>query len=379
MNIAIGEKIRFLRNRDARRQEDLAVALGVSPQAVSRWESGGGYPDMELLPAIANYFHVSIDELFGYSSDREEKLRNILERADDALNAQGDMTECVEMLRSAAEEFPSEPTVLIKLGYALNMHGWKKYGARSYTVDGSDYAYEDVDYNSSNVYWQEMVRVFERVLEADIPSDDRDVIVRLLIIICAKMGQNEKAKELANKQNSLFMSRECLLPEATEAEERDRYLGEEVIAMLEELSHVFFYAISTKVPLFTSEEGLRLYDALIKLYEEIFSDGRCGKAHMQLRDLSLNAALLATRCKADIDCAYGYFVKAFEHNRKYKAIIGTGLYAYSAPLVSKVALPSENFPAVPDDFWKIYMCQYFPKELVERIRADAEFAECFEY
>ena len=66
MNIKIGEKIKQLRLRDGRKQEDLANALGVSPQAVSRWEANGGYPDMELIPAIANYFNISIDELFGF-------------------------------------------------------------------------------------------------------------------------------------------------------------------------------------------------------------------------------------------------------------------------------------------------------------------------
>ena len=78
MNIKIGEKIKNLRARDGRKQEDLANALGVSPQAVSRWEANGGYPDMELLPAIANYFNVTIDELFGYSKDRQEKLKAII-------------------------------------------------------------------------------------------------------------------------------------------------------------------------------------------------------------------------------------------------------------------------------------------------------------
>ena len=119
MNIKIGEKIKQLRQRDGRKQEDLANALGVSSQAISRWEANGGYPDMELIPAIANYFNISIDELFGYSKDRQEKLKSILEKAEKAINEQGDMTECVEMLRAAAEEFPSEPQVLIKLGYAL--------------------------------------------------------------------------------------------------------------------------------------------------------------------------------------------------------------------------------------------------------------------
>ena len=78
MQLNIGTKIKELRRRDGRTQEALAEALGVTNQAVSRWESGGSYPDMELLPAIANYFHVSIDELFGYQNDREEKIKAIL-------------------------------------------------------------------------------------------------------------------------------------------------------------------------------------------------------------------------------------------------------------------------------------------------------------
>ena len=73
MQLEIGQKIRELRYRDGRTQEALADALGVTSQAVSRWEANGGYPDMEMVPAIANYFGVSIDELFGYQNDREKK------------------------------------------------------------------------------------------------------------------------------------------------------------------------------------------------------------------------------------------------------------------------------------------------------------------
>ena len=55
MQLNIGTKIKELRRRDRRTQEALAEALGVTNQAVSRWESGGSYPDMEIVPAIANY------------------------------------------------------------------------------------------------------------------------------------------------------------------------------------------------------------------------------------------------------------------------------------------------------------------------------------
>ena len=72
--IQLGERIKELRRRDGRTQEALASALGVTAQAVSRWEKGICCPDMELIPSLANYFGVSIDELFGYDNERTKKV-----------------------------------------------------------------------------------------------------------------------------------------------------------------------------------------------------------------------------------------------------------------------------------------------------------------
>ena len=78
MNIKIGEIIKKLRAQNNVTQETLATALGVTPQAISRWESETGYPDIELLPALADFFSVSTDELLGYKlSEREEELASI--------------------------------------------------------------------------------------------------------------------------------------------------------------------------------------------------------------------------------------------------------------------------------------------------------------
>lgn len=377
MKLTLGDKIKELRKRDGRKQEDLANALGVTNQAVSRWEANGGYPDMEIIPAIANYFNVSIDELFGYSKDREEKLRTILSNADKAINEQGDMTECVEMLRSAAEEFPSEPQIFIKLGYALSMHGWKKYGARSYTTSDSDYAHEDTEYNAGNIYWQEEVKVFEKVLAMNISPEDRDVITMMLVIAYAKMGYTDKAKALALKQNSIIVSRESLLPQATEAEEKDKYQGEAIISLLTELKNVIVNSVCTKISLFTSPAGAKLFVDLAHLYESVFSDGRCGIAHSHIRELYLHAAVYEARYGEGIDRALGYFKKGFEHNQSYNSIRCQGEYQYTAPLVSKVTFPSENFPTVPQSFWKGWL-EVLPDELKERIKSDLQFAECFD-
>ncbi|MBR0323408.1 MAG: helix-turn-helix transcriptional regulator, partial [Bacteroidales bacterium] len=63
MKLYIGEQLKALRKEKQITQEVLADVLGVSYQSVSRWELGVCYPDMELLPSIANYFGVTIDRL----------------------------------------------------------------------------------------------------------------------------------------------------------------------------------------------------------------------------------------------------------------------------------------------------------------------------
>ena len=61
----MGEQLKRLRQGKGNTQKELAVFLKVSSQAVSKWERGAGYPDISLLPAIASYYNVSIEELFG--------------------------------------------------------------------------------------------------------------------------------------------------------------------------------------------------------------------------------------------------------------------------------------------------------------------------
>lgn len=56
-------KLQELRKRKGLTQEELAHALYVSRTAISKWESGRGYPNIDSLKALAVFFHISIDEL----------------------------------------------------------------------------------------------------------------------------------------------------------------------------------------------------------------------------------------------------------------------------------------------------------------------------
>lgn len=73
----LNEQIAALRKKKGITQEQLAVALGVTNQSVSKWELGQCCPDIELLPDIARYFGVSIDELMGVeTAEKAEKGDN---------------------------------------------------------------------------------------------------------------------------------------------------------------------------------------------------------------------------------------------------------------------------------------------------------------
>ena len=79
--INLGNKIRELRKNKGITQEQLASVLNMSPQAISKWEMGAGYPDVAMLPVIAAYFGVSLDSLFDYDPEEiEEKIKNIITR-----------------------------------------------------------------------------------------------------------------------------------------------------------------------------------------------------------------------------------------------------------------------------------------------------------
>ena len=70
-NMTIGKKIMSLRKEAGLTQEQLAEKLGISPQAVSKWENGISCPDISILPMLASLFHVTVDDLLGVERPAE--------------------------------------------------------------------------------------------------------------------------------------------------------------------------------------------------------------------------------------------------------------------------------------------------------------------
>ena len=118
MAMKIGEKIKVLRKAKNISQESLARVLGVTFQAVSKWETNTTAPDVSLIPSIASFFGVSIDELFDYNVfENEQKIDSICREA--ARYRLDDPVRAEEILREGLKQFPSDETLLTVLVYVL--------------------------------------------------------------------------------------------------------------------------------------------------------------------------------------------------------------------------------------------------------------------
>ena len=387
MQLNLGTKIRELRRRDGRTQENLADALGVTAQAVSRWESDTTYPDMQMIPAIANYFHISIDELFGYHDDREEKIKDILLNVDKVFSQythfypgslSEDFEECINILRAAAEEFPNEPKILLKLAQALHMWGWHKYGFMAlHPTDSTELIEYNVDYNSQNIFWQEAIRIYEKVLKSNPSPEDRETAICQLTPLYCRMGEYEKAKTLANNQNSVIICKELLLPMATSGEERAMYQSERIVALLSQLQLSISEAVAFRPKVSSSEYGKQVLLSVINLYETIFVDGKFGKWHGRLGFLYLKLVDYEYENNC-LENALIYFDKAFDHYTESIRIYNEGDYSYSAPLVAslKPLKKGEFTPEGRGDFWKKHLRNY-PQNMIDELRKNPKYAECF--
>ncbi len=379
MEVKIGEKLRELRKRDGRTQEEVAAALGVSNQAVSKWESMNGYPDLETIPALANYFGVTIDSLFGYEGEREARIRAVCDEADAHLNRQGDQSECLALLRRAAQEFPANPDILVRLGYALHMQGWKVYGGRSYTDADHPNATPDTAYNLRNEYWEEAKAVFERVLGMELKTADRETVIPILLNIYSERGETDEAEKLALTMPSLRNGREALLSMVWD-DKVEQHNGECLLTLLDLLHSHLIGATAGRTDIPESETA-RLLRAVIKLYEDLIPDGNFLYCHAQLSELYTflaHSQRLDARLNDNPDCedAMESVRKALDHEEAFRAALGRGKVRFTAPLFSEVEWDSGSEPAEPDHDSVVFnltdMTQGLDPEFVRQIEEETQ-------
>lgn len=111
MTIYLSENIKKLRREKGLTQENLAEFLGVTFQSVSNWERGESYPDITVLPEIADFFKVSVDALLGINrAENEAEILKELEKYDNLTDTDLKKDIIIELKK----KFPSDFRVLLR-------------------------------------------------------------------------------------------------------------------------------------------------------------------------------------------------------------------------------------------------------------------------
>ena len=259
MKLVIGETIRNLRREKNITQEEFANVLGVTYQSVSRWENNTCYPDMELLPDIADFFGITVDKLMGVDKNAEQKeIDRYLERFQEAIS-RGAVYECIDIAREGVAAYPNNYALLNNLMYALFISG---------DEDGNIPEWrENMKKNDA-----EITELGERIMKYCPDEDIRvEAMARLAFNYC-EMGRKEIGKRIYETLPSMDYCRELSIWWALDDKEKQENAHDRVIKGYHILSGAL-YALRHAQGL-SDEERIKIYEKGLAL-DDLILDG-CG-------------------------------------------------------------------------------------------------------
>ncbi len=200
MEIKLSKTLKYLRQNNNKTQEDLAKHLGISSQAVSKWERDEGFPDITLLPKISAFFHVSVDELLGVDEiSKQSRIDEITAeynriRRHIPLDPNYNLDEGIELLRNALCEIPGEFFFEQLLAADLS---WK----------GKQIS----DTFEKTALFEEAISLCEDILSRSTEDRWRDSAKQILLVIYADLGMTDKACDLAYQMPTPYCTCEYML------------------------------------------------------------------------------------------------------------------------------------------------------------------------
>ena len=319
MEINLKEKLRTLRQQKNITQEALAKHLGITPQSVGKWERGEGFPDITLLPKIALYFNVTVDELLSVDQVRiEETICEYLKQSK-IFNQNGEIQKNLEMWEKAYSEFPNDCRVMDGL-----MHAIFKTAAYPCPEDKA----------------ARIIALGEEIIHKSTDPRLRENAVQLLCYTYNHIDK-EKALHYADMSGTFHITKEDLRSTILADEEGVEACQSYIMSLIHTAAMTASNMIS-KVP-FTQEEIIEAYTFAIDILKRLYSDDNVG---FYAFDISFYYRCIALEYADMKDTKHT--LKALEESCRY-AIIDANLkdMDYTAPMVNrlkhKTADTSKNF------------------------------------
>ncbi|MBQ7645867.1 MAG: helix-turn-helix transcriptional regulator [Clostridia bacterium] len=237
MEIKLSENVKKLRRERELSQETLAERLGVSPQSVSKWERGENFPDITLLPVIANFFGVSVDTLLGTNEIEEaERIKAIVEKLG--------YYDIHYMRKELAEE---SETALADHPGSFELMAWVVY------------AKFDTDPARS-------IELGEYVLENCTDSGARNRVGRDLALAYLHNGDRDKAKAIAKTLPYGYQTSDDVLADVLTGDEQKKHIQHLCI----DLAYNFWHYVRRLKKFYTHEEAIELFKKSNAVYDAIW-------------------------------------------------------------------------------------------------------------
>lgn len=297
MTIHIAENLKRMRRERGMTQEELADFVGVSYQAVSKWERGEGYPDITLLPVIAGFFDVTLDELVGMGDIRNQEKWEEFNRKAGELASQGKTGEAIATMREALKVFPSDYHFMAELACYLTGYGGTK---------------EEKQANG-----EEAIRISERILEYCTDSSIRNDVQANICYAMKRYGDKEKARKMAEGLPNYYKTAQLVLPNFLEGAELQQCCG----SGLQMLAYCFYATVRKMVKddTYTVEEKIVLRRKVLDMYEILYEDGNYLFTHTRVADLYEDIAADLMEL-GRVDEALDTLAKAAEHAIAYDTL-----------------------------------------------------------
>ena len=263
MTIHIAENLKRMRKERGLTQEALADFVGVSYQAVSKWERGDGYPDITLLPVIAGFFGVTLDDLVGMNEIQNKEKYDEINLKAGKLASEGKIGEAIATLREGLKAFPSDYHFMAELACYLDGYGKTK---------------EERQANG-----EEAIRISERILEFCTDTSIRNDVQANICYAMKRYGDKEKARKMAESLPNYYKTAQQVLPIFLEGRERQECCK----SGIQMLAYCFYETVRDmlKDDIYTPEERIALRRKVLAMYELVYEDGNYLFTHTRVADL----------------------------------------------------------------------------------------------
>lgn len=242
MIILLGENVKRLRRERNLTQEEMAAHLGISFQSISKWERGEGYPDITMLPSLAHYLGISVDELLGMSElSKAEKYKEINSLWTEN-NQKGLHQKNVNLMKQSLKVFPNDSLLLVQLSTSLEkLNGTSEERAK---------------------YLEESIAIQEQILRYGEDSEVRGATLYNICFAYWKNGKCEKALEQAKKLPNLYKARENALIYFLQGKEKSMVAKEALEPLAWAITHHLTALAETEDDNVYFEKAVKILDIL---------------------------------------------------------------------------------------------------------------------